>query len=202
MLAFTHIPKTAGSSLRSALKEVYGSRLVLDYETRPREISPWRRKVNAVLRRLRAPRAQVIYGHFPLGKYRGLARHFGAFFRDPTNRTMSDYFYSQHTHIEPLVYVSRPKAVRFYEFFLGGLPIERLDFVGITEEYDLPCRLFEAIFGRRLSRYRERVGSNLDYRRWLQERGCLEAACQAQSINRQIYDAARRRFDSLCQRYL
>ena len=203
MLAFAHIPKTAGSSFRKALTEVYGKRLVLDYEVmKRRELSPLRMKLDAVMRRLRAPRAQVIYGHFPLGKYRGLAGRFGAFFREPIDRTMSNYFYTERTHIEPLAYIATPKVVRFYEFYLGGLTIERLDFVGITEEYDRSCRLFEAIFGRPLPRFRERVGINLDYHRWLEEHGCLEAACQAQSANRQIYDAARRRFESLCQRYL
>jgi hypothetical protein len=55
---------------------------------------------------------------------------------------MSHYFYTERTHIDPVEF-----AVSFagiYDEYLGGVAIDDLDYVGITEEFDLSCRLLEA----------------------------------------------------------
>jgi hypothetical protein len=89
-----------------------------------------------------------------------------------------------------------------YDQYLGGVAIDDLDYVGITEEFDLSCRSLEAVLGRPLVRKRERTGDGIDYRAWLRDRGALEAIERTQTANRRAYDAARRRFDLLCRIHL
>jgi hypothetical protein len=201
MLALAHVPKTAGTSLLKALQSVYPGEMILDYLVMDRiPRSPMRVKLDAISRRVRQPRAKLVYGHFPLGKYRWLASQFGAFFRDPIDRTMSHYFYTERTQIDPVEFAAQ--VASFYHRCLGGVAVDDLAYVGITEEFDLSCQLFTAVFGRKLTVRHDRKGDGIDYRAWLSERDALEGVQRTQAANREIYDAARRRFDALCRIHL
>lgn len=203
MLVFPHIPKTAGSSFGNALKSVYKGELILDYTTVKRKnMSRLTTRLEGLSRRLLKPRAKVVYGHFWLYKYRGLATHRGAFFRNPIERAMSHYFYTERTAIDPLEFVKWPMISGVYANYLSGFPVEKLSFVGITEEYELSCRLFGKIFGRELMVRHDRTGDGIDYRAWLRDRSMLDAVIESQANNQHIYDQARRRFDTLCRTYL
>lgn len=200
MLAFAHIPKTAGTSLLKALQCAYPGEMITDYLVMDRvPRSALQLKVDAIVRRVRRPRAKVVFGHFPLGKYRGIAGQFGAVFRDPIDRVMSHYFYTENAG-DPVQFGNRFAGI--YDYYLGGIPADRLTYVGITEEFKLSCRLYAAIFGRELILRHDRKGDGIDYSEWLRERGALHSVEQTQRANRAIYDAARRRFDALCRTHL
>jgi hypothetical protein len=101
-----------------------------------------------------------------------LASQFGAFFRDPIDRTMSHYFYTERMHIDPVEFAAQ--VASFYHRCLGEVAVEDLAYVGITEEFDLSCQLFTAVFGRKLTVRHDRKGDGIDYRAWLSERNALE----------------------------
>jgi hypothetical protein len=90
-VVFTHIPKTAGTTLRKILDKQYGRRRIF---------SIYRPKPEAVERLLRLPQSQrdqyrLITGHWPFG----LHEHFSgkscyiSMMRDPVKRLISEYYY-------------------------------------------------------------------------------------------------------------
>jgi hypothetical protein len=200
MLALAHIPKTAGTSLLKALQRAYPGEMITDYLVMDRvPRSAIQVKYDAIVRRVRQPRAKVVFGHFSLGKYRWIAGQFGAVFRDPIDRVMSHYFYTEGTD-DPVQFGNRFAGI--YDQYLGGIPTDRLTYVGVTEEFNLSCRLYAAIFGRELILRHDRKGDGINYREWLRERGALDSVEQTQRANQVIYDSVRKRFDALCRAHL
>ena len=101
--------------------------------------------------------------------------------------------------MELLQFASRRRQRSLYRYFLGGLPVERFAFVGITEEYELSLGLFRAIFGVAVPYCRRNVNEFVPDTWGSRERSAIAAT---QWENRAVYDAARRRFDLLCNRHL
>ena len=217
MLVSVHIPKTAGSSFRAGLKDRFGERLLLDYGDAPISGSipaRWLRLRNRVKVRWQAGSLlegyDVIHGHFLAPKYSflGTRARFCAFFRDPVERIVSAYCYTSRNqrpgtrfHREqPTLeqYANWPRQRTVYRLFTGGLPLERFAFVGLTGEYETSLGLFRAIFGVSIpSHERNRNEDPPD-----PDAEVPRAVRSAQRENYLMYDAARRRFDSLCRRYL
>ena len=217
MLISVHIPKTAGSSFRAGLKDRFGERLLLDYGDGPVSGSVparWRRLRNAVRVRWQAESLlkeyDVVHGHFVASKYSFLETRVGlcAFFRDPVERIVSAYRYSSRNrrpgtrfHREqPTLeqYAAWPRQRGIYRLFTAGVPLERFAFIGLTEEYETSLELFREIFGVGIPCHqRNRSDEELD-----SDAEVCEAVRSAQRANYRMYDAARRRFDSLCSQYL
>lgn len=222
MIVSVHIPKTAGSSFREGLERHLGGRLLADYGDRPLSDSisdRWRRLKTRIEVRYRAhdlaAKYDAVHGHFIATKYSPLGDRaaFCAFFRDPVERLLSQYrFWSRipdpqnkmwaefdALKMTPAQLASLPRQRKLYRLFTGGLPMERFAFVGITEEYETSLRLFRAVFGIDVPSRRVNVDAHVPND---------ISACQltgvkiAQQANSLIYEAARRRFDTLCRRHL
>jgi hypothetical protein len=135
-----HIPKTAGTSFRAALDNVYGKSLATDYSSE----------------KISNPHIyKAIHGHFPAAKY---AKDFPRaktimWLRHPVNRIVSYYHFWKKTprHGNPnhdffLDNVHNMTVVDFAElpfirnelpdWYLHDFDISRFFFVGITERYN------------------------------------------------------------------
>lgn len=222
MIVSIHIPKTAGTSFREGLKRQFGRRLLTDYGDRPLSDSisdRWRRLKTLMKVRSRADdlvaNYDAVHGHFIATKYFPLGDRavFCAFFRDPVERVVSHYRHVLRNpnpdnpvwaHGGPTgmtlgQYASLPRQQRVYALFTSGLPMDRFTFVGLTEEYKTSLDLFQAIFGVDIEYHHvnvdERVPDNIPPDE-------LTTVKASQHMNYRIYDAARRRFDTLCHQHL
>ena len=238
MIVSVHMQKTAGSSFRKGLKSHFGKRLLLDYgEDMPLgpPIYSWPKRWRGRLAvRFQTDRLiasyDAVHGHFVSSKYLPLGDRaiLCAFFRDPTDRIISQYRYSLrpqsqfwHTRYRGKFltsklyvslsrsgekykvpgrlltlgqYASRPRHRSYYALMMGGVPMDRFAFVGITEEYEASLVLFSAIFGIDIPYHRLNVNEAIPDKFSAKEK---EAVRATQCANYSIYDAARRRFDAL-----
>jgi len=170
MILSIHIPKTAGTSFGKSLKTKFGERLMFDYGDWAGYDSP-----EVLLHRaerteqMRARKDEllesfdVIHGHFLADKYLGLfpQTDFVAFFRDPSQQTLSNYYFMQNNpHLpHPAVKILHETKMTILEFlswdavqnpqakFLGSVPVESLAMVGLTEEFTRSIDLFRSTFG-------------------------------------------------------
>ena len=130
-----HIPKTAGSSFRTLLTQIYGNRLALDYGGEVTGLGS----------------AEVVHGHFAATKY--LERFPDAkiitWLRHPVERVISYYYYWLRTerHGNPnhdyfldnklslLEFARFPPLRREIASYIEGVDPGRFFFVGIVERY-------------------------------------------------------------------
>jgi hypothetical protein len=215
MIIFPHVPKTAGSSLRSALIDKYGDRLLLDYGAAPLFENPERELIDNQMRakissNSKSYRSQydLVYGHFPADRYESLGVDISRaiFFRDPVDRLCSNYFYRFKNNDGTAGGVSNVSIVEFanranmkyvYQNYLSDLNLNDFDFIGITEHFSESLSRFAKVYGVKLPFYRERVGQKKDYRSYLLEHGLLEEVIASQKDNQDIYNKALERFHSL-----
>lgn len=198
MIVFPHVPKTGGSSIRSALQQRLGPRLLLDYDHSPMRVEGARPAPLASDEAMAlAGDYDMVYGHFAADRYQALNGRVAMFFRNPRDRVLSHYHYQQAKgrmeSVSLADFLQRPNQMAVYSRFLGCVPISDLAFVGITEAFSDSLRLFRAVFGIDLDERRERVGS------WELPEDLNDAIALSQRDNWTIYDQARRRFDELCR---
>ena len=169
MLVSIHMPKTAGTSFRGSLEEHFGDRFRHDYQDYPLAHSPQARRQQA-RDRGEAARAtdfagvDCVHGHFLPLKYLQLAERlpctFVTWLREPVARLVSHYHYWQRAYDpgSPLVstlhrrvvvegwtleqFCLAPELRDIYSEFLWGFPLDRLDFIGITEFFPEDLRYF------------------------------------------------------------
>lgn len=178
MLISVHMPKTAGLSFRAALESHFGSQLQPDYSDYPLAHSPQDRRNQAEefghangLENFDG--IACIHGHFLPIKYRELAGvlpcTFVTWLREPIARLISHYDYWQRSYdpdsnatsalhrrvVEESWSLQRfalsPELRNVYSEFLWRFPLERFEFVGITEFFPEELRYFS----------REVLGNNL-----------------------------------------
>ena len=221
MIVSVHVPKTAGTSFRLALKHCFGKRLLWDFaEDRPEgpPIYTWPRRmrrrawVRAHANELVA-RYDAVHGHFTASKYfptLALAGGLCIFLREPTDRVISSYRdglssdrsrYARYTSklLTLSQYASLPKQTRLYAIYTDSLPMEQFAFVGITEEYEASLALFKAIFGVDLPKYHANENKEGPDDFSVRERKVVRTS---QRVNYAIYEEARRRFDALYSRHV
>jgi hypothetical protein len=166
-----HLPKTAGNSFKVVLEEHFGDAMINDYADYPLNAAPTERHRQAVEACLATAAAQgdygnirCIHGHFLPLKYLLLADSrstvYVTWMRDPIARLVSHYHYWYDAY-EPDSPDTRPLHRRvveekwslekfclspdmrnLYNQFLWGFPLERFDFIGITENYEADLRSF------------------------------------------------------------
>lgn len=162
LLISAHLPKTAGVSFFSALKQQFPSGLRRDYEDVPIN-TPVRERITAAFQHGMANVDQefagirCIHGHFLPVKYLPLATMRGnvdfiTWMRNPVDRVISHYRYwkrnfdpakSQAFHRQvveedwPLEkFCLSPRLRNLYGQFLYAFPLEYFEFVGITEYFE------------------------------------------------------------------
>jgi Sulfotransferase family len=170
MILSIHIPKTAGTSFGALLQARLGQRLLLDYGDWAGFSSPKaqeRRALAAALARDQcvdhSRRYDAIHGHFSADKYRDLFENsrFVAFFRNPYQQTLSNYYYIlRNPQIDhPAVWQLHEQKMSLMDFIswnevgnpqskiLGSIDLEQIDVVGITEKFSEGVALFNATLG-------------------------------------------------------
>jgi hypothetical protein len=172
MLISVHLPKTAGTSFLAALEQRFGDNLYLDYDDRPLHHGALRRRLRCTKAALSHalsgfPREPAcIHGHFLPLKYRYLRSNsdltFVTWFRDPVQRIISHYSYWRREYDAATAGALHRKVVeedwsleRFalspqlrdvYRVFLWGFPLQRFDFIGITEFFEEDLQDFASRF--------------------------------------------------------
>ena len=163
------MPKTAGTSFRASLEAHFGAHFRHDYQDYPLAHPPAERRAQA-RRRGETARAtdfidvDCVHGHFLPLKYLPLADSlpctFVTWLREPVARLVSHYQYWLRAYdpgsalVSPLHrqvveegwslerFCLAPQLRNVYTEFLWGFPIERLDFIGITEFFADDLRYF------------------------------------------------------------
>ena len=136
-LISTHIPKTAGTSFKRTLTDVYGDQLSLIYRTVHNTSDP-----------------RAIHGHFPTKRYK--AKYPEAktvvWLRNPVDRTVSHYNYwlldppKRISKTREYVIRNQLSLVEFAKLpnirnvitktYLTDMQLEEYDFVGLVEHYE------------------------------------------------------------------
>ena len=190
MLVSVHLPKTAGTSFRSALEAHFGLACVRDYGDLPINTPEPERHIAAIRASLEnAERdlsgVECIHGHFLPVKYLLVADRrptaFVSWFREPVERLVSHYAFWQRLaetdRSAPLVrrmmderwsledFCFSKELRNCYAQFLWAFPLERFDFIGITESYAEDLTAFSKRFlGVELPHREENVGSSVGRR--------------------------------------
>ena len=165
------MPKTAGNSFKVVLEEHFGAAMKSDYADYPLNVAPAERHRRAVEGCLALANAKAdlknlrcIHGHFLPVKYLLLADSrptvYVTWMRDPIARLVSHYHYWYDVYdpdspdTRPLhrrvveeqwsleKFCLAPRMRNLYSQFLWGFPLERFDFIGITENYEADLRSF------------------------------------------------------------
>lgn len=143
-----HLPKTGGRSFRAVLRNVYGEDKVFYVE---------RKDYNDTDRRLAGiipPQARVLHGHFRFKDVPALFKERGipvvTWLRDPVERVVSNYYFfirrlrecpnehwRDHSRANEtlLEYARREDTINRMSWFLDGIALSDMFFVGLTEHF-------------------------------------------------------------------
>lgn len=160
MLISLHLPKTAGTSVRWAMRSHFGAGLVEDYAAPPMQLRRGRREVRTMLAAMKlrghVPQTvSAVHGHFLPLKYRlamGGGSQFVTWMRDPVERVVSHYHYWRRDYAcdDPSQVLRNrvvgedwslerfclgPEMRNLYEQFLWGFDPRQFEFIGIAERY-------------------------------------------------------------------
>lgn len=154
---FIHIPKTAGTSFRKGLEQSVGreaifydygveavakNKLLISYlyDRSPPDFFGFRAELDNY-------HNSIVCGHYQAKKYFPYFTfgQLGTFFRDPVNRTISEYLHFRRVNgykgsIEE--FCENPIFQNRQSYFMQGVSLDSLGFIGITERYNDSIRLF------------------------------------------------------------
>ena len=171
-IVFVHIPKTAGTSLRSLLEEFAGDHTVLkDYgdaaDTTPelfklvheqKKLIEFRKHFN------RPERGILLSGHFPAERYWDFfnAESFLTFLRHPVDRCISEYvhFVNHKGWTGTLEQFARRQGSRnVLSKFMKHIDIDEFGFIGFSENFEATLPALGNYLGVELPMRRTNVGN-------------------------------------------
>lgn len=156
---FVHIPKTAGTSFRDSLRNIFGDGLYCDYGPEP-ETSP--EVVEYIHKRNAYPefgsflaeqnKLVCMSGHYAIRKYGPLfyIKNIMLFLRDPIQRTISQYEHVCRVEgsTESLEsFCSRPAHMNLQTRNIGRVPFNLIGFLGLQEFYSESLQMLKAQLG-------------------------------------------------------
>lgn len=201
-----HIPKTAGTSFFQVLQQQYGEEASLQWKRK--DIQEIRNK-NILAKNAVNENIKALHGHFTVSEIKGIAEEYQpkiiVWLRDPVERVLSNYYFFQqrirsgltkpnksHRSDEPVLeYCRHPKTRNRMNYFLEGIDLNDLFFIGIYERFDEDL----AILGQKLGwGYIDKIEQN----RLAIDKGSLPLITESdrdiiRSLNQQdveIYEAA------------
>jgi hypothetical protein len=170
------MPKAGGASIRTILKIKFGSSYRDDYDDIPlnktasdrlQDVQEFQDK-NSTLQKLKflITNTKCIHGHFLPAKYKSLISNdkvvFVSWFRDPLERLASHYHYWQRAYnTETSAFLHRkvveekwsfeafcfsPEMQNIYALFLQDFPIERFNYIGLTEYFSEDLQIFNSTY--------------------------------------------------------
>ena len=169
-----HLPKTAGSSFRTALEQTFAHRLLKDYQGSGISL-PQHKRHQKVLQQAQTiaknglQNIECVHGHFLPFKYLCLddttPLTFITWMREPVARAISHYYYWQRSynsktsapHHKKVIeeqwslekFCLSPEFQNIYCQYLWAFPIEYFSFIGITEHYEKDIKYFSDNFLRK-----------------------------------------------------
>ena len=174
MIISVHIRKCAGTSFRSALKDQFNNRLLLDYgdeigSSHPSSVA----KRQQSLKRLEQVAESItddfdiVHGHFYRKKYDCLPgqHHYISFMRDPVERVLSNYYYLKRNKdrqnpdaiiVNQLGYslmefAAHPDNQNLQSQFLQTNSLNEFSFVGTVENYSVSIDKLNKMFDLRIA---------------------------------------------------
>lgn len=173
MLFFFHIPKTAGQSFRKAALEYFGEEKCFllygeDSKTTTKSINNiyYKQKVTTQQQKyflidklIQKENIQFYSSH--------ASSHFLpsfdiknaiVFLRDPIDRIVSHYNYAIHKgHFKGTfeVFIEDPMYQNMQSSLLSDIDINKIGFIGLTEEYTLSLKLFNKTFHLKFKEYKK-----------------------------------------------
>lgn len=180
MFISIHLPKTAGTSLRTTLEEAYGNRLYSDYGDKISELSVEAERIRARNKKRQIAKIEpgtfdydIIHGHFWARKYLDVfnVTDWITCVRDPMTMLPSLYSYL-HRREDSTVVVDLAKSLSFEEFVehswfqnmmtrnLAPLKFEDFTLVATTEDQTTSIRRLARILNRELVERRTLINPN------------------------------------------
>jgi hypothetical protein len=169
---FIHIPKTAGTSFRSAAEARFGSNRVLrDYgpesEDTSRSVKEHVYELDqpgAISQALVQQEAVLLSGHFPLTKYRDVfrLRDTATLVRNPVDQVVS-HFQHQSRHYRYggtlMDFARQSQYQNVQSHYVGMLDPSMIGLVGLTESYRAFLRILNSQWGWNLPHRRRNIGN-------------------------------------------
>jgi hypothetical protein len=203
-LIFVHIPKTAGTSFRKSLAQIYNNKKFLqDYGQNSPETT--KRVLDEVYLKnspygLLDEHLKVIGGHFPAKKYINISdlKHVVTFLRDPVMRVISEYRHKQRMEGfqgSVLKFAEMPTNRNMIAHYLKTIPIEAVGFIGIAERYEESLESFNRSYGLKVKVQHLNAALVVKDRNHEIDSEDLQRIAQLNSLDLAIYNATLANFD-------
>lgn len=156
---FVHIPKTAGTSFRDSLGDIFGDGLYCDYgpdEATSPAVIEYIHKRNAYPEfasfLAEQPKLICLSGHYPIKKYGPFfyIKNIMLFGRNPIQRTISQYEHIRRVEgcTESLEsFCSKPAHMNLQTRNIGRVPYSLIGFIGLQEFYSESLQLLRSQLG-------------------------------------------------------
>ncbi len=172
-LLFVHIPKTAGTSFRSALETMF--KVFNDYGQKSKQTSAIIQKyfyekndVFTLKQQFNLTPNACISGHVSVNKFMDFVpvESVVTFVREPSSQILSHY----NHHLAHLGYkgslndfLNKTVTKNFQSTLLGALPLGLIGYVGITEKYEQSLNMFNKQFLLSLKPVKDNVNKSKQY---------------------------------------